>query len=109
MNPKLASIVNKRFRAPLSLDKLKQKQETYYSNCESLDVPVMDMIHTRTVTCDKQFQYIQMAILKASSVLTITADKLLQQSSVKCDALLLVHLLYLHGPPGSFMLHPHFP
>ena len=25
VNPKLASIVNKRFRAPMSLDKLKQK------------------------------------------------------------------------------------
>ena len=29
VNPKLASIVNKRFRALLSLDKLKQKQEKY--------------------------------------------------------------------------------
>ena len=87
VNPKLASIVNKRFRAPLSLDKLKQKQEKYSwpSKCESLDVPqlnkeVKDMICTRTVTHDKQFQYIQMAIVKAFSALTTTADKLLDQS-----------------------------
>ena len=57
VNPKLASILNKRFRVPLSLDKLKQKQEKYSmpSNCESLDVPqlnkeVKDMIRTCTVT-----------------------------------------------------------
>ena len=87
VNQKLASIVNKRFRAPLSLDKLKQKQEKYSrpSNCESLDVPqlnkeVKDIICIRTVACDKQFQYIQMAIVKASSALAITADKLLDPS-----------------------------
>ena len=42
-----------------------------------------------TVTRDKQFQYIQMAIVKASSALTTTADKLLDQSyKVDNEALL---------------------
>ena len=113
VNPKLASIVNKRFRAPLSLDKLKQKQEKYSrpSNCESLDVPqlnkeVKDMIRTRTVTCGKQFQYIQMAIVKASSALTTTADKLLDQSyKVDNEALLttIIDALALLGHAHSHL------
>ena len=52
---------------------------------ESLDVPQLnkdmkDMIRTRTVTCDKKFQYIQMASGTTSSALTTTADKLMDPS-----------------------------
>ena len=70
VNPKLASIVNKRFTDPLSLDKLKQKQEKYSSpsNYQSFDVPqlnkeVKDMIRTHTVTRDN-FNTLKWLLLK---------------------------------------------
>ena len=38
------------------------------------------MVRTRTVNRDRHFQYIQLAIVKASAALTATADKLLNPS-----------------------------